>query len=264
MPNSQRVLIEMLHWACAAGAIALNYTKAVELRVEGGVVHGIEAQDRVTGQTLHLEAPVVYNCAGPWSRVLGEQFDRDVQAVFEPSLAFNVLLDREPLSDAALAVEPPGGPMYFMHPCRGRIFAGTSHWPWSGGTDRPHPTDEQLEQFLDDLNRSAPALRLTKDHVLRVFAGLLPSRRPGSKELAVREAMHDHGRHGGPRGLFSLAGSSTPRPGAWPRTLWPWPGGTAVACRTMAAYLGPGQAQTSRSTTLAGRSTHPAPRSLPR
>jgi glycerol-3-phosphate dehydrogenase len=206
MPNSQRVLIEMLHWACAAGAIALNYTKAVELRVEGGVVQGIEAQDRVTGQTLKLEAPVVYNCAGPWSRVLGEQFDRDVQAVFEPSLAFNVLLDREPLSDAALAVEPPGGPMYFMHPCRGRIFAGTSHWPWLGGTDRPHPTDEQLGQFLNDLNRAAPALRLTKDHVLRVFAGLLPSRRPGSKELAVRGAMHDHGRHGGPRGLFSLSG----------------------------------------------------------
>ena len=206
MPNSQRVLIEMLHWACAAGAIALNYTKAVELRVEGGVVQGIEAQDRVTGQTLKLEAPVVYNCAGPWSRVLGEQFDRDVQAVFEPSLAFNVLLDREPLSDAALAVEPPGGPMYFMHPCRGRIFAGTSHWPWLGATDRPHPTDKQLEQFLNDLNRAAPALRLTRDRVLRVFAGLLPSRRPGSKELAVREAMHDHGRHDGPRGLFSLSG----------------------------------------------------------
>jgi glycerol-3-phosphate dehydrogenase len=206
MPNSQRVLIEMLHWACAAGAIALNYTSAEELRVQDGVVQGIEALDRISGQTVRLEAPVVYNCAGPWSRALGRQFDRDVPSLFEPSLAFNVLLDRAPLSDAALAVEPPGGPMYFMHPLGGRIFAGTSHWPWSGATDRPQPTDKQLETFLDDLNLAAPGLRVTRDHVLRIFTGLLPARRPGSKELAVREMVHDHGRDGGPRGLFSLAG----------------------------------------------------------
>ena len=206
MPNSQRVLIEMLHWACAAGAIALNYVSAEELRVQHGAVQGIEALDRISGQTLRLEAPVVYNCTGPWSRALGKRFDRDLPTLFEPSLAFNVLLDREPLSDAALAVEPPGGPMYFMHPFQGRIFAGTSHWPWSGDVNRPQPTDAQLNSFLSDLNRAAPGLNVTRDHVLRVFAGLLPSRRPGSKELAVREALHDHGRQGGPQGLFSLCG----------------------------------------------------------
>ncbi len=206
MPNPQRVLIEMLHWACAAGAIALNYVSAEALRVEDGAVQGIEALDRISGQTVRLDAPVVYNCTGPWSRALGGQFDRDLPSLFEPSLAFNILLDREPLSEAALAVEPPGGPMYFMYPLQGRIFAGTSHWAWSGAADRPQPTDEQLETFLKDLNRAAPGLRVTRDHVLRIFAGLLPSRRPGSTELAKREVMHDHGRHGGPHGLFSLAG----------------------------------------------------------
>jgi glycerol-3-phosphate dehydrogenase len=206
MPNSQRVLIEMLHWACAAGAIALNYTSAQELRLDQGAVHGMQALDRISGHTVRLEAPVVYNCTGPWSRALGKQFDRDLRTLFEPSLAFNVLLDRAPLSDAALAVEPPGGPLYFMYPLNGRIFAGTSHWPWSGAADRPQPTAEQLETFLDDLNRSAPGLQVTKDHVLRVFSGLLPARRPGSRQLAVREALLDHGRHGGPQGLFSLAG----------------------------------------------------------
>lgn len=206
MPNPQRVLIEMLHWACAAGATALNYTSAQELRVEQGAVRGIEALDRISGRTVRLKAPVVYNCTGPWSRALGRHFDRDLPTLFEPSLAFNVLLDRKPLSDAALAVEPPGGPMYFMHPLGGRIFAGTSHWPWSGAADRPQPTDEQVESFLADLNRAAPQLQVTRDHVLRVFAGLLPARRPGSTQLAVREMVHDHGRQGGPRGLFSLAG----------------------------------------------------------
>ncbi|MFO7901849.1 MAG: FAD-dependent oxidoreductase [Pirellulaceae bacterium] len=206
MPNSQRVLIEMLHWACAAGAIALNYVSAEELRVQHGAVQGVEALDRISGKTLRLDAPVVYNCTGPWSRALGVQFDRDLPTLFQPSLAFNVLLDREPLSDAALAAEPPGGPTYFMHPFQGRIFAGTSHWPWSKGAEQPQPTDDQLEHFLKDLNRAAPKLQVTKDHVLRVFPGLLPSRSSGSRELAVREAVHDHGRHDGPRGLFSLSG----------------------------------------------------------
>jgi glycerol-3-phosphate dehydrogenase len=206
MPNPQRILIEMLHWACAAGAITLNYVSATALRVKDGHVQGVEAHDRAVDKTLTLNAPVIFNCAGPWSRTLGAQFDRDIAALFEPSLAFNVLLDHPPLSDAALAIEPPGGRTYFMHPHQGRIMVGTSHWPWSGAVDRPYPTDEQLEHFLGDLNRAAPALHCTRDMVLRVFAGLLPSRRAGTADLAIREVVYDHGRHGGPHGLFSLSG----------------------------------------------------------
>jgi glycerol-3-phosphate dehydrogenase len=206
MPTPQRILIEMLHWACAAGAITLNYVSATALRVKDGLVQGVEANDRVANKTLTFDAPVVFNCAGPWSRALGGQFDRDIAALFEPSLAFNVLLDHPPLSDAALAIEPPGGPTYFMHPYQGRIMVGTSHWPWSGTVDNPSPTDQQLEHFLCDLNRAAPALRCTRDRVQRVFAGLLPSRRAGTAELTVREVVYDHGRHGGPHGLYSLSG----------------------------------------------------------
>ena len=206
MPNPQRILIEMLHWACAAGAIALNYVSATALRVRDGHVQGVEAYDRGADRTLTLDAPVVFNCAGPWSRTLGAQFDRDVAALFEPSLAFNLLLDHPPLSDAALAIEPPGGRTYFMHPHQGRIMVGTSHWPWFGAVDRPYPTEEQLEHFLSELNRAAPVLRCTRDMVLRVFAGLLPSRRAGTAKVAVREVLYDHGRHGGPHGLFSLSG----------------------------------------------------------
>lgn len=40
----------------------------------------------------------------------------------------------------------------------------------------------------------------------RVFAGLLPARRAGTAELTVREVIVDHGRGGGPAGLYSLGG----------------------------------------------------------
>ena len=109
------------------GATALNYVECVSLLREGGGVRGVEAVDRVTGDVVELRAPVVVNCAGPSSRVVAERLDRDHERLFQPSLAFNLLLDRPPLSGAALALTPrnPTGRTYFLRSWRGRIVAGT-------------------------------------------------------------------------------------------------------------------------------------------
>ncbi|MEO1495429.1 MAG: hypothetical protein AAFV19_25095, partial [Pseudomonadota bacterium] len=51
-----------------------------------------------------------------------------------------------------------------------------------------------------------PGLAATPDHILNVSAGLLPARAPDTVDLANRDVIHDHGRHGGPSGLLSLVG----------------------------------------------------------
>jgi glycerol-3-phosphate dehydrogenase len=208
MRSSARVLMETLRWACHNGATALNYVECVRLLRSGDAVEGVAAVDRTTGDTLELRAPVVVNCAGASCRVVARRLDGDHERLFRPSLAFNLLLDRPPLSDAALALTPrsPTARTYFLRPWRGRTFAGTFHAACDRYPAPSKPTEAQIALFLADLNRAAPALELTPEAVVRVYSGLLPASRPGTDELAVREMILDHGSAGGPTGLWSVSG----------------------------------------------------------
>ena len=208
MPDSQRLLIEMLHWACACGATALNYVRAVGYERSADAVARVSAIDRTTGQKLAFRTRLVVNAAGPWCREVSTAFDRDVPELFHYSLAFNVVLDREPLADAGLAVSPRSrtGRTYFLVPWKGKIMVGTFHAPWNGLREEATITDEMLETFLADLNDSIPGLDVASPDVERVHWGLLPAARPNSDELASRPVILHHGDQGGPEGLFSVSG----------------------------------------------------------
>ena len=211
MLNSQRVLIEMLHWACSLGATALNYVTATSLVRHGPGISAVQARDALDGRTYTFSSTVVCNCAGPWSGVIAERFDRPVPHLFRPSLAFNLLLDCDPPCTAAVAVAPrrPGeapGPTYFLCPAFGRLAAGTVHVPWHSRSRQPQPTEEQVHGFLSELNAAVPGLELRTGQVLQVFAGLLPVSTDGTANLSVRAVIRNHALEGGPKGLVSVSG----------------------------------------------------------
>jgi glycerol-3-phosphate dehydrogenase len=207
MPDSQRLVVEMLRWAVSAGATAMNYVEAESLELEDGRVRGVRVRDRVDGTEHRLAAPVVVNCGGPWCREVASRFDKDVGRLFAPSIAFNALIDRPALSESALAVEPRGGGRtYFVTPWKGRLFAGTFHAPCTSDAIPDTVPDDLVEAFLRDLNASIPGLEVRASDVLRLHWGLLPATALGTERLATREILFDHAAEGGPRGLWSVSG----------------------------------------------------------
>lgn len=206
MLSPERVLIEMLRWAVAGGAVVLNYVEVERLILENGEVRGVEACDRLSGQRLVVRSPRVINAAGPWCRDLLAHAER--RDLFHPALAFNLLLDRPAIAEVAVAVEPkrPGARMYFVLPWRGRMLAGTFHAPAATGATAAEPSEEQVSSFLDELNATVPGLGLRRGDVVQVYAGLLPARQEGGAEPASRELIHHHGQSGGPKGLWTVIG----------------------------------------------------------
>ncbi len=209
MLNSQRILIEVLKWACRLGATVLNYVEARELLTNGSSACGIRAVDQLDSSNFRFRAPVVVNAAGPWCRHLAASYHKDLPRLFHPSLAFNLLLDHPPLSDHALAVCPEKnkGHTYFLVPWHDKLFAGTGHTTFQWQPGHPvHPSREQLNHFLSDLNSAVPGMRLKSSDIIHVHAGMLPVTHPGATKLTVREIIVDHGAVGGPKGLYSISG----------------------------------------------------------
>ena len=185
MPDSQRLLMETLRWACALGGRALNYVEAQELCAAGRGVSGISAIDTETGLDHRYHASVVVNATGPWGRGLAARFDRDAPELFRPSLAWNVWFARPAPSDCALALtarDKKAARTYFLHPWKGRLLAGTGHGPWRGEVEQPRPSEAQLDEFIADLNAAVPGWSLRRAEVVRVFAGLLPARERGRRD----------------------------------------------------------------------------------
>lgn len=206
MLDPQRIIEELVQAAQRLGATCADHFEASRLLVADGEVSGIEAVDRKAGKTIALSAATVVNCGGPWSRGLAASFDRDLPQLFRPSLAFNLLLDRAPISTHAVAVSAGSRPMRFLLPREQGILAGTWHEPWNGTCLQPQPSESQIEDFLSELNEAVPSLKLSRRDVRRVDAGLLPAATEGSSRTANRPVIHDHGRDGGPQGLYSVSG----------------------------------------------------------
>ncbi len=208
IPNVPRLLIEALNWACAHGARALNYVEARALVLKQDRIAGLRARDLVSGAELEVRAGVVLNAAGPWAPEFATACDADARGLFQPSLAWNVVFERPAPVPHGLAVQArrPGARTYFLVPWKGVLLAGTGHAPWNAGPDDPRLLGDLLEAFVTDLNEAVPGLDLGRGEVARVFAGLLPARRPGSAELTARPVTLDHKARGGPSGLFSLSG----------------------------------------------------------
>jgi glycerol-3-phosphate dehydrogenase len=197
----QRVLIEVLRRACECGAAALNYVAATDAIVRDGRIAGLHAEDRLSGEVLELRAPVVVDCAGPWSAELLRGLGARRDTLFRPVVAFNLLLDVPPPCDGALALDGADGGTCLLLGRGGLTLAGTFHVDRTG-----EPDAVDVERALATLRGALPAFDCGPERVLRVLWGRLPGGRPGSPRPARRPALHDHARSGGPAGLHSLVG----------------------------------------------------------
>jgi glycerol-3-phosphate dehydrogenase len=207
MPNCQRVLLEVLHWATAGGGIALNYAEVSGLILDGSQVRGVRVTDCLSRQTHEFLADIVINATGPDCRAFVAQYAADMPELFRPSHAWNLLLDRPPLADGAVAVHAPhaGSRVFFAHSLGGRLLVGTGHAGIATGRD------EQLDRthidaMLGELNDAVPDLDVHGGDILRIFAGQLPVTRPGSVDLSDRPMILVHRESGGPAGLVSVSG----------------------------------------------------------
>ncbi len=207
MPEHQRLLMELLRWACDLGATPLNYVEVDNLLLHQGQVRGVVATDRLAAQNLEFRAPVVINATGPWCRELAQKFDQDHPRLLRRRLLlFNILFRTKALSEHALALVPPSRPghTYFVHNWHGRLLAGTGEVLLADDDREPLPRPGDVAAFIADMNDAVPDLALGEGDIEGVYSGVLPASASG--KLAGREVILDHGKHQGPAGLFSVSG----------------------------------------------------------
>ncbi len=221
MYHSERLVIEIAESAARAGAEIANYIEINSLAVDGNRVTGAKASDLLTGESFDIRAGVVVNATGPAiGRLIRNAASSTApRPVVRLSKAMNILT-RPIAGETAVGVpgrhlDPNakvehGARLLFVTPWRGLSLIGTTHTAYDGRPEDFRPTEQDVADFVDEINEAVPDAKLTLDDVHFVYAGLLPAADPRPGDADVRLLQHhrviDHVREDGLQGFISLVG----------------------------------------------------------
>jgi glycerol-3-phosphate dehydrogenase len=218
--NTERLALAYLRAAVESGAVCANYVEATGLLLRDGRVLGLQARDRLTGDSFDVQARMVLNAAGPWADRLLQTIPgaRDLKR-FHPSKAMN-LVTRRLFGDHAIGFTVPtefrdsdallnkGTRLFFVVPWKQFSLIGTRHLPYQGDPDDFRITEDDIAVFLGEIQTACPSAALSRKDVLAVLGGLLPEvprSGPHEVQLVKHSRVHDHASEGA-AGLVSAVG----------------------------------------------------------
>lgn len=212
---AERLCLENIFAAQAAGATVCNYVTVTGLQRTGDRLSVINCQDTLTGETFTVQVAAegtVVNTAGPWvDRVLervdsGWQGDRQIGG----TKGSHIIVERFPgMPDAALYVEAKSDKRpFFILPWLGQVLIGTTDLLFAGDLDRVKADTTEIDYLLNETNAIIPTANLSRADIKFTYAGVRPLPYTQGKDTGAftrKHILRDHSPEG-VNNLVSLIG----------------------------------------------------------
>ena len=203
--DDARLAISLALTLADLGGVALNYLQVTGIRVEGGLVAGVAAQDRESGREFRIKGRVVVNATGPFIDGVRRMADPAAGKLITPSQGVHLVLDGSflPGDSAIMVPHTDDGRVLFAVPWHGRTIVGTTDTPVAAASLEPRPLPEEIDFLLTHASRYLTRHPAPAD-VLSVFAGIRPLVSSGGGDTA--SLSRDHTLLVDSSGLVTIAG----------------------------------------------------------
>lgn len=201
--NDSRMNSTLAITAISHGATVLNYMEVKQLIKEDGKVVGVLARNRETGEESLVRATATVNATGPMADRLLEM-DADPQGLppkipqaprmVVPSSGVHVVLPEYygPQTMGLLDPSTSDGRVMFFLPWQGKVLAGTTDTPLKSVPENPVPTEEEIQDILNELQKYL-VFPVHREDVLSAWSGIRPLARDPSKLPKGKEASGTQG-----------------------------------------------------------------------
>ena len=204
---AERLCLEAVLSAQAAGATMLSYVTVAQLQRKGNRISSLVCRDSETGEafTVHgHDQTVVINTSGPWvDKVCRSGIQGNAPAPVGKTRKIggtrgsHIIVDKFPgAPDEALYVEAlTDGRPFFILPWLGMCLIGTTDIRFEGDLDKVHASNDEVDYLLNETNRVVPTAQLTRDSVLFTYAGVRPLPYTESKKtssITRSHILYDH------------------------------------------------------------------------
>jgi glycerol-3-phosphate dehydrogenase len=218
--HPERLTLAFLSSAVEKGAEIANYARVVGFLNDKQHLRGVRVCDELTHKTVDIVAKIVVNTSGPWiNQVLHLLQDKQPEIMrfckavvlvtrqIVPQIAFGVY-GKSAYQDAD-ALLNKGSRLFFVTPWRNVSLVGTFYVRAEANPDAQKMAEEDIHDFLGEINAAYPASSLKREDVYDVYQGLLPvtEETPGGDvQVAKQYRIVDHAARDGLQGLISVVG----------------------------------------------------------
>ncbi len=206
---AERLVLENLLGAKAAGADILTYKTVAGIIVERGRVTALNFRDTRTHRTGRIEASVIINAAGPWVDEVLKTATDDAPRLIGGTKGSHIVVghfDGAP-TDAFYVEAAADGRPFFIIPWNDQYLIGTTDIRYDGDLGEIRANPEEIDYLLAETNRVFPQARLTAEKINFAYAGVrpLPKRDKGPESSITRRHIIRKNRNIA-RGLISIIG----------------------------------------------------------
>ncbi|MBE9182748.1 glycerol-3-phosphate dehydrogenase [Oculatella sp. LEGE 06141] len=213
---AERLCLETVLSAQAAGATVLNYVQVTALHRKGDRLMSVTCQDRQTGDVFTVQGgdrSIFVNTSGPWvDQVLRSSDSTPIGNT--PKLGgtkgSHILVNPFPgAPKTALYVEARADHRpFFIVPWLNLYLIGTTDLHYQGDLDRVKASNDEIDYLIAETNHVLPAAKLTRQDVKFTYSGIRPlpnaaGKDPGS--ITRNHILYDHHSEG-VANLISLIG----------------------------------------------------------
>jgi len=206
---AERLVLENLLAARAAGAEICTYSEVTRIGVDGGSVSGVDYTDVLTGEKKQCKASVVINAAGPWVddvlATAGTPGKKFIGGTKGSHIVVSTFAGAP--GDAYYVEAAADGRPFFIIPWNGLFLIGTTDIRYNGSLDEVRTSEAEVDYLLKETNRVFPAADLGRDDIHYAYAGIrpLPRRERGPESSITRKHIIKKNRKLA-RGLISIIG----------------------------------------------------------
>ena len=206
---TERLVLENLIGARAAGAEIRTYCRVTAINVDDGAVQSVGFTDTLTGQRHDIEASVVVNAGGPWvDEVLATAPGESPQLVGGTKGSHIVVSAFAGAPRDAFYVEAAAdGRPFFIIPWNRLYLIGTTDLRFEGDIATLRASREEVDYLLNETNRVFPDAKLTTADIHYAYTGVrpLPYQEKGPESAITRRHIIKENRQIA-AGLISIIG----------------------------------------------------------
>lgn len=206
---AERLVLENLLAAQAAGAIIHTHTVVNAMTVSGGEIKSLACQDLVDQKELLIEARVVINAAGPWVDSVLDTTRRDVPQLIGGTKGSHIVVGKfeGAPADAFYVEAAADGRPIFIIPWNEQYLIGTTDIRFDGDPAAVRASRDEVDYLLAETNRVFSSAQLGIDDVHYAYAGVRPlPRREQGPESAITRRHIIRPNTAVARGLVSIIG----------------------------------------------------------
>lgn len=206
---AERLVLENLLAAAAAGALVLTHTSVNAMQIVDDRIASLSCTDELDHQERSVKASVVINAAGPWVDAVLDTTGRDVSQLIGGTKGSHIIVgcfDGAPQNAFYVEAEHDSRPIFII-PWNGQYLIGTTDIRFDGDLNNTRASHGEIDYLLAETNRVFPQANLAEADIHYAYAGVrpLPKRDKGPESSITRRHIIKENTDVA-RGLVSIIG----------------------------------------------------------